>query len=412
MNCSISKPKCVFNFTFVLILLSSLAFSVSAGYFEDNFTRPNNTSLGDLYWLYEPTGCDVKVSNNQVWYDITIPAWEQEVQCMARFNRNATDYSLGAFSTKPRALQWFSFRALIHDEGKATIQFEGNGGWHFWFDLRGNAFEIHTNNDYSLGVGSGWQTYNVSFNWHNHTLDVNRGGTWYNNIPMRDSNREYITWVAFSLDGYLDFGGFEFPLDANNYLDDIKIYDNCTPEWYCSDCYGGSCLEVTDNQSCGTFEPELSLYDGECCNPDYVCDGYDSCDIDDFADCNSVFDNGGCGENYSGNYSEYSSQVCNYCDSDVQLHNQTECLLNEFTTCYVDNNFGVCCNVTSIPEDCPKATEYECTTENCIEFFGADDIPASLTDTIVKFLIAISMFIGVGVMGYTGVWAYKKVIKK
>jgi hypothetical protein len=151
----------------------------------------------------------------------------------------------------------------------------------------------------------------------------------------------------------------------------------------------------------GIYQIEISYDNTTPCTPLWSCNGYDSCLINDTQNCNSVEDLNTCGDIYSGDYSEFTPQACNYCTStwsntnsscDTRdLYNltyaytntccadtglgsdcnipanttdgcnyctlsesshQTPCVLNLNTTYYTNDNYGSCCALTGFPIDC------------------------------------------------------------
>jgi hypothetical protein len=129
---------------------------------------------------------------------------------------------------------------------------------------------------------------------------------------------------------------------SSQYIDEIKIYDyamsesevltsyeeyvpelNCTPDWICSG-YGACnssdlqpCNAVTDLNTCGeSYTGDYSEFTPQACDfctPDWHCSGYDLC-VKPMAsaDCNAVDDYHDCGESYTGDYSEFDPYVCSY----------------------------------------------------------------------------------------------------
>lgn len=143
--------------------------------------------------------------------------------------------------------------------------------------------------------------------------------------------------------------------------------------------------------------------------PDWVCSGYEACNISDLSPCNETTDQNNGTRNYTGDYSEFTPQVCNYCVADVMWVNQTECINNNRTTCYVDNNFATCCNITNITEDCPFSSGEGCVYASCMFFYDEQDIAESSINSIVLFLIAISILIPVIVISYITTWGAKTI---
>jgi hypothetical protein len=165
----------------------------------------------------------------------------------------------------------------------------------------------------------------------------------------------------------------------------------------------------------GLNEAQLTMtFEVGNCVPDWVCGGYGSCLTNDTALCTAATDNNACGLPYTGDYSEFSPQACNYCARNIVTLNQTACYSSDFTHCYNDTNWAVCCNVTGIPGDCfadtPQPAPVACQIESCSIFaYGSNDITGAATDLIVKGLIGLASVAFLVVFIYVGLWAYNKV---
>jgi hypothetical protein len=68
------------------------------------------------------------------------------------------------------------------------------------------------------------------------------------------------------------------------------------------------------------FEFNASLPE-EACTPNWSCSGYDTCLINNTQFCNATYDNNVCGENYSGDFSEFEPQVCDGSSPFINLQN-------------------------------------------------------------------------------------------
>jgi len=96
------------------------------------------------------------------------------------------------------------------------------------------------------------------------------------------------------------------------------------------------------------------------CTPNWSCDGFASCDVDDEQDCNSVVDLNACGDSYSGDYTEFTPLVCDYCTPDVVNDTWSAwsdvgvCLVNdtqEQTRSTSDYDANDCYAITGLPSD-------------------------------------------------------------
>lgn len=155
------------------------------------------------------------------------------------------------------------------------------------------------------------------------------------------------------------------------------------------------------------FYPNVEIEASISCDTDWTCFGYDECNATDQAPCDDVVDNNVCGFAYTGDYSEFSPLVCDYCSANVGQHNQTDCINNLQTTFYLDSNFNTCCNLTGIEGDCEQPTEYISTNASCSFQYDEGDLAPSLMDMIAKFFVVISTFAVVGAVGYIMAVSYK-----
>ena len=159
------------------------------------------------------------------------------------------------------------------------------------------------------------------------------------------------------------------------------------------------------------------------CVPDWVCDGYESCPINNSASCDSVVDNNACGLPFGTlgeAYTDFTPQACDYCDDSLDLLSYGTCNipLGYRMDDYQDLNFGSCCNVTQINNtDCPfgNVSEFGQTNESCSSQYISGYIVSDLTEVTVDFLVLFLIAI-VGLTGVIGLvivfkWAKKQVKK-
>jgi len=116
----------------------------------------------------------------------------------------------------------------------------------------------------------------------------------------------------------------------------------------------------TDANVCGTTAnlPEDNGNYVECdyCTPSWSCNGYEDCQTDDSQQCNSVSDDNGCyaqtaleSDIYNGDYSEFETQLCDYCAPDWTAVNTSCQITDELTEYYADSNN--CFTGTSLESD-------------------------------------------------------------
>lgn len=181
----------------------------------------------------------------------------------------------------------------------------------------------------------------------------------------------------------------EYPLDNKTYVDnyngsiiiDTSSISNCSlndSRWsYDSD--NGTRHFFINNTIIGTGTYDINVICEDSfnnislqivvfssCVPNFICNGYGACNITDLAPCNSTLDNNSCGSSYTGNFSEFTPQSCNFCSPDLTLLSFGNCNINNISNnTYIDNNFFTCCNLTQlIPSDCPFGTVTQTGTIN------------------------------------------------
>jgi hypothetical protein len=158
--------------------------------------------------------------------------------------------------------------------------------------------------------------------------------------------------------------------------------------------------------------------DCDACVPDWVCTGYAACNISNLRPCTSVNDQNACGQVYLGDYSEFTPMSCDFCVGLLTEINATECVSSQRYVCYIDLNFGSCCNVTQLPSDCFMGNltfEQGCVFENCTSGYVAeytpDDLPKIVISGAATMIIVISSFVGLIVLVL--IWNYyRKRVKK
>jgi len=140
------------------------------------------------------------------------------------------------------------------------------------------------------------------------------------------------------------------------YLADVKLFSNFTYNYTFSDTsqMGEYILTVIANDSTSDINSTTTHF--SICVPDWVCVNYSVCNTSDLQQCNGVFDNNLCNFSYTGDFSEFAPQSCNYCSEDIVKQYTSNCTWNgiEFTRSYIwaDNNYYSCCVLTNITADC------------------------------------------------------------
>ena len=163
----------------------------------------------------------------------------------------------------------------------------------------------------------------------------------------------------------------------------------------------------------GIHTQELD-YEFQVCTPMWVCNGYGSCNLSDQQPCNSTTDASACGFSYTGDYSEFTPQACNYCTSTWST-TETQCMANLKDVSYEYTN--TCCTDTGLPSDCnipANQTGVDCTR---FDFGTEEDLRRSTADNIALLIIKIGRifvsFLVLGTLLWIGVKAgFQKIFKK
>jgi hypothetical protein len=257
-----------------------------------------------------------------------------------------------------------------------------------------------SNFDVQFGVqlGVGEYKWNMSFD---------RPGSEYNfgflidkkpNLILYNPDIAHFIWK----DWYIDFKDWEdngFPINVRQNATHYFVYTNTG---YCPDPAPQRCVldpaigGLNYNNMTFTFEIDN-------CVPNWVCSGYDTCQINDTAECNSALDTNACGLSYTGDYSEFGDQSCNYCSYSLNLISMGFCNNSMRTDLFEDLAFSSCCNVTGLVSDCAFGNESQgyqnvsCST-NYLSSYATSDLSPVVIDGIVVFLITIVGLAGVVAM--------------
>lgn len=114
---------------------------------------------------------------------------------------------------------------------------------------------------------------------------------------------------------------------------------------------GTATCSDTDWKATGTqwnatlyFVINATIHADECtevCVPDWNCNLYGDCNVSDLRPCIDAVDNHSCGYSYTGNYTEFTPQACDYCTPDWYCANlQGDCPPSKIKNCLNigDNN--------------------------------------------------------------------------
>jgi len=383
-----------------------LSLSVSAFNFSEDFEISNTTLREnyDGYWSSN-LATSINVLNDSYWY---IENGQLVINAT-----NSTDYYLVMYN-HPSALLWSDYEtnlSMTIDNQVATshigvavhssINESGLNTMEYQLLYMRFAFK---NIEYLLSEG---------FKVGDDTSENNFSDGAKHNFNIITNNNNSDTTFPVSLQAKIWNESESIPNDWDINISvgggGVNLITNGTLFYLCADaiCY------FDDISAVGTGNDTQQPIN---CTPDWTCAGYDFCGVTDEAFCNSSIDLNSCNESYTGNYSEFVSQPCDYCSSNLFLLNTSVCMIGFQYVYYEDLNYETCCNLTQLPSDCPFGNfSMDSWLVSCGNFeaeYNEEDISGIIIDIIVKILLTLSIFIGLIIFILFGKWAYNKVTEK
>jgi len=137
------------------------------------------------------------------------------------------------------------------------------------------------------------------------------------------------------------------------------------------------------------------------CSPNWNCTGYASCNTNDLELCNAVTDENVCNETYSGNYSEFFPQICDFCTPSWSCSNYTSCTNQTSQNCTTVTDAFSCYDFTNLSSD-EYAGNYSEFTQAC----AAPQPPSQVQSTTIILLVNI-LIIFILLMIIDSVWGKK-----
>jgi hypothetical protein len=145
-------------------------------------------------------------------------------------------------------------------------------------------------------------------------------------------------------------------------------YFPCQPNWSCigyAVCNSSDlqvCNNVTDLNTCGIlYSGDYSEFTPQACDfclPNWTCSGYGSCLTNDTKLCNSTLDNNTCyaqtslpSDLYNGTYTEFSYLICDYCLPNWSCSLFGTCNISNLKPCLAVNDSNVCYTLTGLSSD-------------------------------------------------------------
>lgn len=194
-------------------------------------------------------------------------------------------------------------------------------------------------------------------------------------------------------------------------------------EWHCWN--GASFIQIYKQSAAQrNMNEEAMWWEIDLCVPDWSCDGYEACNTSDLRPCNSVTDLNTCGDNYTGNYSEFSPLTCDYCTPSWSCSDFDDCNVTDVEPCLNVTDSNGCYGITGLPADDFNGTvsTYDgacvyCDYHYC-ETYTAENMPGVIVETTKYGLDSVLAYMGLYVFAAlvvifgAGLTGLIKVLKK
>ena len=170
-----------------------------------------------------------------------------------------------------------------------------------------------------------------------------------------------------------------------------------------------------DNSSVDCALWEIAM-DWNVCIPDWSCSGYGFCNTTNQEACVLVNDTNNCGDTYTGDYSEFASQTCDYCTPDFHCTSLTSCFQFDMERhCnglqYVADRNN-CYPQTNLTSDQFNGSLSIFDTSNCSEYspvYSTTDMGKMLVDLLGNIAVSVLGLIGFAVIILLSLWGVKKI---
>lgn len=135
------------------------------------------------------------------------------------------------------------------------------------------------------------------------------------------------------------------------------------------------------------------------CTSNWTCGGYAACNTSDLRVCNAALDIRGCGESYAGNFSEFTPQACDYCNSTWECSGYNGVCGNLSTlTCLGVNETSNCYNVTGLAADnfTGNYSDYDLV---CADAVSVPSLDLGTTNGVLLLLVLAFMWVACVAIG-------------
>jgi hypothetical protein len=258
--------------------------------------------------------------------------------------------------------------------------------------ILGVEFGCYTDSLCALPVNIGFQTEDYKITFYAKNTDdsdwLGLGMSDYDGSGTTNYNGRYMWWS--SLTSYNPYerigessGIYESPISAQSSgvarwgtgwkFHEVYINSTCTKHdvydtengtlLLSGNCLAGPLPSQLNNKRLGLFlsqqgghasyYDDVKVYEYVPCTPNWSCNGYASCLVNDTQRCNSVTDLNTCGGAYGGDYSEFNAQACDYCAPSFGCSEYSNCIGTPYNhkDCLAVSDANTCFTQTGLVSD-------------------------------------------------------------
>lgn len=355
-----------------------------------NISSP--TAYFELYFLHESNGtdgsivCDTNATTyyENTWYHLKIVI-DKENHLISVYNDGSPVCENVSFTESAGDTDFWALFATTDSYESVTqfdniVNYNGTESPYFQTEL---CYQESTNistlcggkSTGSYAYDAGWEGNNVGTgediidgNWSTGArlwINVSNAFLYINYTkPTRALSADW-QWQ----DGCTGLFNLSVPEQCFNASGTLEFYlsaDQNSQNYWCNNGTDWVWLMNCTNWAVNRYEYEEGLWwDMLPCTPDWTCTGYDSCLTNDTQNCNAVTDLNSCGNDYMGDYSEFTPQVCDYCTPDEICDTWGVCQLNNTQPCVSVTDNNGCYAITGLPADIPT-NPAEWTPQACV----------------------------------------------
>lgn len=202
-----------------------------------------------------------------------------------------------------------------------------------------------------------WPTYDIDDDNNNHEMRIACLGDC--SCTLVDYNNTLTNDGFYSSTINIDLLTGNVTMTRNDSAQLSTIVSGCDFQDYYLNLFFRSSYDVTEFWDFSITDNNLV------CTPNWTCSGYAACNTSDLQACNAVTDQNTCGDIYSGDYSEFTPQACDYCTPNWSCIGYGICLINDTRLCNQTNDSNSCFAQTGLPSDQYNGTYTEFNVTAC-----------------------------------------------